>query len=237
MCVAFMLAELAWQHGLLEQPVNIDELASKQVMLLPRSGASTLAEIDAAHGPAPSLAAAPDSELLLLVRWILLQQCAKGGEAKNLTGSPHCKGSYQETPASWFHWHTVLSVPWREKGDNINLAEARGRNLALRLRARQPGLHSQRFLHLLDSQVNLHVAAKGRSGSFKLMHVQRRSAATLLATGMREVDGFTRSDRNRADAASRDAKGWHRYRRQMASSLAAPAQAQRSRSSPARPVR
>ena len=120
---------------------------------------STLAELDCARvtsaGPSASL----------LVKRILLQQSAKGGEVRNPKGSPHSRSSYQEIPAAWFVWHTVLSVPWSVDEDNINVAEARGRNLALRLRAQRPELQGHRFLHLLDSQVILHVAAKGRSGS------------------------------------------------------------------------
>ena len=110
-----------------------------------------------------------------MARYLLLQQSARGGEIRNLAGVPHRGCPWQEIPAERFTWDTVLSVPWREPS-RINICEARARDLAIRQRARQPRLHHQRFLHLMDSQVNLNVAAKGRSGSRRLSYVQRKSS-------------------------------------------------------------
>jgi len=114
------------------------------------------------------------------------------------------------------HWHVVLSVPWRDCHSHINVCEARARDLAVRLRARHRPLHHQRYLHLMDSQVNLNVAAKGRSGSWRVTHVQRRTAATLLAANLRDVNGFVGTKSNPADKASRNHRGWQRHRRRLA---------------------
>jgi hypothetical protein len=45
--------------------------------------------------------------------------------------------------------------------------------------------------------------------------VLRQTSAVLLASGMRDVVGFTRSETNPADKASRDLRGWQRYRNQL----------------------
>ena len=153
--------------------------------------------------------------MLLMVRWLFLQQTARGGEVRSVLGSPHIRGLYQEIPAEWFHWHVLLSVPWRDSLSHINVCEARARCLSAKLRARRPQCHRTKFLHLLDSQVNLAQSAKGRTSSRRMAHVLRQTSAVMLATGMRDVVGFTRSERNPADKASRDLRGWQRYRSRL----------------------
>ncbi len=105
-------------------------------------------------------------------------------------------------------------MPWRWR-ENINVAEARARDLAIRLRARKRSCQRQRYLHLMDSQVNLACIAEGRTGSRRVGHVMRRASATLLATGLHEVVAYVRSDRNPADRASRDRHRWARHRRNL----------------------
>ena len=144
------------------------------------------------------------------------QQTAAGGAIKNLEGEPHALGHWQEVPAELFRWRTVLSVPWKSSKDHINLCEGRAHDLAVRMRSRRPEMQRRRFLHLLDSQANLGATAKGRTGSHGMSRIQRRLASTLLATGLREVVGFTRSEKNPADRASRDKRGWGRHRRNVA---------------------
>ena len=75
-----------------------------------------------------------------------------------------------------------------------------------------------RYLHLLDSQANLSAAAKGRTGSSRMRHVQLRTSATLLAARLRDVNGYTRSDRNPADAPSRALDAWAAYRHERLAS-------------------
>ncbi len=223
--MAFLIAELAWHRGLLARPLDIEQLVWRRVRLEPAPGTSVLAEIDAARGPAPS-----EPSVDNLVKWVLLQKSARGGEVRDLKGNPHLKGRWHEVPAERFSWTTVLSVPWQVPGDHINLSEARARDLAARMRAREAKLHQQRYLHLLDSQVNLAAVAKGRTGSLGLAHVHRRSTAAELAAGLHEIGGYVCSERNPADRGSRDKQKWARHRRPMAIEKAAATRARRSAS-------
>ena len=129
-----------------------------------------------------------------------------------IAGPSQPRQIWQEVPAGWFQWETIISVPWRDADSHINVCESRARNLTLRWRARDARLHNLRFLNLLDSQVNLSTAARGRTSSHGLRHIDLRSNAVLLASHMREICGYTRSDRNPADAPSRDLEEWSRHR-------------------------
>ena len=60
----------------------------------------------------------------------------------------------------------------------------------------------------MDSQVCLHQATKGRTGSARMSYHLKQGSAVLLACGMRDVNGYTRSAKNPADAASRDYRRW-----------------------------
>ena len=155
-----------------------------------------------------------------MVWWLLRQQTARRGEIQNLLGAPHARGRWHEVPAEWFEWENIISIPWRHRSDRIAVCEARARNLALRARARVPSLHQQRFVHLVDSQTNLAQMAKGRTGSQQMAHVHRQSAAVSLAAGFREVEGYTRSDKNPADKGSRNYEEWRRARAAHRSSKA-----------------
>ncbi len=148
------------------------------------------------------------------------RQTARGGEIKNILGAPHARGWWHEVPADWFQWEDIISIPWRHRSERIAVCEARARNLALRARARVPSLHQQRFVHLLDSQTNLAQVAKGRTGSQQMTHVHRQSAAVSLAAGFREVESYTRSDKNPADKGSRNYEEWRRAPRAHTSSKA-----------------
>ena len=149
------------------------------------------------------------------VRHLLEFQTARGGEIRTLSARSQSRRGWQETPAHLFEWHAVVSVPWKEADSHINVCEARARQLSVRWRARQVGQLGCRYLHLLDSQANLCGAAKGRTGSSRMRHVMLRTNAVLLAGRLRDVNGYTRSDRNPADAPSRDLKAWRVYRAQQ----------------------
>ena len=150
-----------------------------------------------------------------MARFLLFHQSARGGEIRNLVGEPRRGCTWHEVPTSWFKWKTVLSVPWKTEDSHINVCEARARDLSVRLRARQVSRHSEQFLHFMGSQVNLAVAAKGRSGSVAISHVQRRTSAALLASNMRDINAYTASKSNPADKGSRDFKAWARARRRL----------------------
>ena len=208
--VGVFLGELMLARGYLAEPVSLEEIAWRRVSLKPAAKASLLVRAEASSSCQPT--ARP--HVHDLVRWLLCQQSARGGEVRNFKQAPHAKGRWQEFDAGWVRWTTALSVPWRWR-ENINVAEARGRDLAVRLRARSAAQQQLRFVHLLDSQVNLSSVAKGRSGSARIRVVHRRSAGTLLATGLREVVSYVRSQRNPADKASRNKRLWAKARRAL----------------------
>ncbi len=213
--LSILLADLAYERGLIREPAAIKDLILGQARLRPAVGVSPQAALDEARrGVRPELG------METMVRWLLLQQTARGGEIKNLLGAPHARGRWHEVPAEWFEWENIISIPWRHRSDRIAVCEARARNLALRARARVPSLHQQRFVHLLDSQTNLAQIAKGRTGSQQMAHVHRQSAAVSLAAGFREVESYTRSDKNPADKGSRNYEEWRRARRAHTSSKA-----------------
>ena len=226
---SFCSSELAWKRGLLAAPLCVEQLAWRTIRLEPTAGVSLLAETDACAAPALE-----PLDVLRLVKWLLAQQSARGGEIRNAKAAPHAKGRWQEVDARWFRWETVLSVPWRWR-ESINVAEARARDLAIRLRARRLSCQRQRYIHLMDSQVNLACVAKGRTGSRRVGHVMRRAAATLLAAGLQEVVAYVRTDRNPADRASRDRHRWARHRRNLVIKKAVSTRSQEGRVRSTRP--
>ena len=220
--IAFLVGDCLYGLGLLEEPLDVTQLAHRRVRLQ---------VIGQDHGGYDQLDAASvghEEAMMKMVRWLFLQQSYRG-DVRTLMGCPHVKQVWQEIPATWFRWRVALSIPWRLSGDHINVCEARGRCLAVRLRARRRRLQRARYLHLLDSQVNLYQAARGRTGSLKMAHVLRKTCATLLATGLRDINGYTRSSANPADKASRDLAGWKRHQRQHRASKATTSQARSGR--------
>jgi hypothetical protein len=89
-------------------------------------------------------------------------------------------------PSKLWRWRTICS--WRFKHlhgpEHINVLELRAFLTSLRWRLRKKGGIAKRFFHLLDSQVNLGILAKGRTSSRKLSPVLRQISALLLAANM-----------------------------------------------------
>ena len=85
-------------------------------------------------------------------------------------------------------------------GAHINVCEARARQFSVRWRARQVEHIGCRYLHLMDSQSKLCTAAKGCSSSTRMRHVMLKTNPVLLSGRPRDIIGYTRSDRNPADA-------------------------------------
>ena len=73
----------------------------------------------------------------------------------------------------------------------------------LRWRSRKASLLGSKFLHLLDSQVNIGVLTKGRSRSYSINFVTRRCNALTLAAFFHPVYAFVRSEVIPADEPSR----------------------------------
>ena len=62
-----------------------------------------------------------------------------------------------------------------------------------------------------------------------MTHVHRKSSAVLLAGGLREVSGYTRSDKNPVDKDSRNHEAWATVRRERRLEEAAAPRAKRVR--------
>ena len=104
-------------------------------------------------------------------------------------------------PEMWV-WKPVVVFKFRVE-EHINILEGRTNLSMLRWRSRKARNLGSKFLHLLDSQVNIGVLTKGRSRSFSINFVTRRCNAITLAAFFHPVYAFVRSELNPADAPSR----------------------------------
>ena len=93
-----------------------------------------------------------------------------------------------------FRWHKL---------EHINVLELRGLLHTLLWRCRKVSFQGSRWLHLLDSQVALSVATKGRSSSKALNNVLRRLAALQLASNSYMLLAYVAGPDNPADEPSR----------------------------------
>ena len=227
--LAFFVGELLYAMDYIQSPLDVDQLVAQRIRLIPTDRAFTLTS-----APFDAFVASREELLLRMVRWLFSRQSARGGEVRVLSLGSQARSVWQEVPAEWFEWEVVISVPFRDDSRHINVCEASARQLAIRWRARQAQHHGSRFLHLLDSHVNLAHAAKGRGSSLRMRHVELKTNATLLASRMRDINGYTRSDRNPADAASRDKRRWADDRRQRRRAASAPRQPESAAPAPLR---
>ena len=98
-------------------------------------------------------------------------------------------------------WKHVLAKKVKPKL-HINVLELAAVSLTVRWRMRSRP-RSGRFLHLCDSQVCLAVLTKGRTASGRLRGGLRRIGARLVAGGLVPTYAFVGSEKNPADAPSR----------------------------------
>ena len=104
-------------------------------------------------------------------------------------------------PAKWL-WKQLLSTPWAVE-EHINVLELRAGLLALRWRSRKADFSSCRFVHLMDSQVALAVATKGRSSAKVHNMVMVWTAALLITLNVYGIFGYVATEVNPADYGSR----------------------------------
>jgi len=100
-------------------------------------------------------------------------------------------------------WRTAVAERWRFRGDHITLLEARAVLTGLKWVSRQPSLHHGRLPVFVDSQACLGAFAKGRSSSWKLNRILRRTAAYICATDLRISWLWIPTADNPADKPSR----------------------------------
>eukprot|EP00438_Fugacium_kawagutii_P017412 Skav229251 [mRNA] locus=scaffold2154:301110:302876:+ [translate_table: standard] len=104
-------------------------------------------------------------------------------------------------PHRW-EWHTAHHYPF-ERQEHINVLELRAYIHCLEWRLRNAGFQDARALHLLDSQVVIAVATKGRSSSRQLNRLLRKLGAMTLAAGVYPILAWIESHLNPADGPSR----------------------------------
>ena len=104
--------------------------------------------------------------------------------------------------ARQWKWKVVKGWKWRFQ-DHINILEMEALFHSVRYRAKTLRLFHSRFIHLVDSQVVLGVAAKGRTSSKKLRKSLHRYNLLLLVLHTWPLLGWVLSHLNPSDAPSR----------------------------------
>ena len=146
---------------------------------------------------------ASPSQLELIEIYLRRQEC-RGSDVRLDTGSLYRPVAWPRMAISsrkW-HWQVMKSVKYTTP-EHINVLEMRMYLFSIRWRLRKASRFHQRHLHLMDSQVSLSVAAKGRSSSSQLNRILWRVCALLLASDTYPLLGYVQSKDNPADAPSR----------------------------------
>ena len=94
------------------------------------------------------------------------------------------------------------SGKWKT-ASHITALETRGALAALRWRLRSRWNLASRFGHLLDNQASIGVLTRCRSTSYVLNVVVKRCCALVVAALARPFYAYCETDRNPADAATR----------------------------------
>ncbi|CAE8660827.1 unnamed protein product, partial [Polarella glacialis] len=155
----------------------------------------------------PNLPGSNEALELALVRNISKSSSSKGSDVKMTSGGAEGPDVWprKAIPSKLWRWRTICS--WRFKHlhgpEHINVLELRAFLTSLRWRLRKKGGIAKRFFHLLDSQVNLGILAKGRTSSRKLSPVLRQISALLLAANMLPICAYVNTHDNPADKPSR----------------------------------
>jgi hypothetical protein len=100
-------------------------------------------------------------------------------------------------------WKTIVSSPWRDTADHINVLELRAIHTALRWVLSFPQSTACRCVVLSDSLVSVGALSKGRSSSSALLRRLRSVAALVLASGLQVYYLWIPSESNPADEPSR----------------------------------
>lgn len=104
-------------------------------------------------------------------------------------------------PRQW-KWKTIKGWKWSFE-DHINVLEMHALYQTVVWRMKTDRLWGRRFVHLVDSQVVLGVATKGRTSSRKLENILRKYNLLLLAVHTYPILGWVISRLNPADPPSR----------------------------------
>ena len=100
-------------------------------------------------------------------------------------------------------WNLVAAKPWKEVEEHINIKEAKVALMGLRRLCRNTKNFGRRCLSLCDNQVAVFAFSKGRSGANQINNLCRRAAAYQVGCNIRWHLRYIKSERNPADAPSR----------------------------------
>ena len=109
-------------------------------------------------------------------------------------------------PHRWV-WKFVKALRFT-RADHINVLELYMYLYTLKWKTRCLRNFHSRALHLIDSQVALAVAVKGRSSSRQLNQLLRQICSVLVSSDLYPLLGFIASADNPADEASRIFEQW-----------------------------
>ena len=139
-----------------------------------------------------------------LVRAFLRRTDSRGSDIRLSTGLPFRPRAWPRVavPASLWNWKVLRSFPFR-RPQHINELELQALVELLKWRGRCASLINSRFLVLVDSQVVLAVATKGRSSARRLQRILLRYNGLVLASFAYPILGYVRSADNPADLPSR----------------------------------
>ena len=104
-------------------------------------------------------------------------------------------------PRKWL-WQVKRAVKFKRR-EHINVLELKMYLYGMRWKSRRGCFHKRRSVYLIDNQVALAVAVKGRSSRFQLNAVLRRWCALQVATNTYPILGYVCIKDNPADAPSR----------------------------------
>ena len=197
--VAWLLSHALADWGCLFRPVSVAEISDPGIPFsLTDEGISEF------HQPVTWARHVSEDGPTALVRYYMSLQSHRGGDVKllgqHITSSMPVPRSLD--PLEWV-WKVCISTPWKYSGEHINAYEVRAYVLALRWRSRDARNLGSRFLHLVDSQVLLGIAVKGRTSSLRLRGPLAQANAYILAANFQPVLGHVRSHTNPADRPSR----------------------------------
>ena len=127
----------------------------------------------------------------------------RGGEIRLPLGRLGRPGAWppRALKSCWFEWDVALA--YKAEGQHINVLEMRAFLAAVKWRVRQGQDVNKIFVHMLDSQVCIAAAAKGRSSSRMLNRVLHRLNCLLIANSCFALVAYFHTSDNPADRPSR----------------------------------
>ena len=140
-----------------------------------------------------------------LVSKCVRSACPKGSDVRLATGELLSTSVWprKQVPADLWAWQVVVAYEWRHTDEHINALELRAYLASLKWRAKKRQHLGCRFLHLMDSQVSIGVAVKGRTSAVSLLGILEQCNALCLAAGFAPFLAYVHTDVNPADAPSR----------------------------------